>query len=107
MSTATATKTAARKATAKKATATKATAKKAAPKAAPAKATAKRVVGKDRTTAAKTVVNLRDKKHLSWGQIAVQLNVAPRTTRRMYDEVKGAGAHHGLLPGKGGRQVAA
>lgn len=87
-------------------TARKATTKPAAKKAAPAKATAKRVVGKDRTAAAKKVVALRNKK-MSWGQIAAELKVAPRTTRRLYDEVKGEGAHHGLLPGKGGRQIAA
>lgn len=55
----------------------------------------------------KRVVNLRDAKKMSWAAIAEALEVAPRTVRRMYDEVKGEGAHHGLLEGKGGRTVAA
>lgn len=55
----------------------------------------------------KFVVTQRDTKKLSWADIAEVLGVAPRTARRMYDEVKGEGAHHGLLEGKGGRQVAA
>lgn len=53
------------------------------------------------------VVSMRDKKNLSWAVIAEALDIAPRTARRIYDEKKGAGAHHGLLPGKGGRKVAA
>ena len=50
------------------------------------------------------VVNLRDKKQLAWAVIGQEVGVAPRTARRLYDEVKGAGAHVGLLPGKGGRR---
>jgi hypothetical protein len=42
----------------------------------------------------------------SWATIATALEIAPRTARRMFDEVNGEGAHHGLLPGKGGRTVA-
>lgn len=53
------------------------------------------------------VVRLRDKKEMSWAAIAAQLEVAPRTVRRMYDEKLGEGAHHGLLPGKGGRRPVA
>lgn len=49
------------------------------------------------------VVTMRDKQHKSWMTIGAELGVAPRTARRMYDEVKGEGAHHGLLEGKGGR----
>lgn len=52
------------------------------------------------------VVSLRDKKNQSWASIAATLDIAPRTARRIYDEKKGAGAHHGLLPGKGGRRPA-
>lgn len=51
------------------------------------------------------VVRLRDKQEMSWAQIAAKLDIAPRTARRLYDEKMGEGAHHGLLPGKGGRQV--
>lgn len=42
----------------------------------------------------------------SWATIAAKLDIAPRTARRLYDEKNGAGSHHGLLPGKGGRTVA-
>lgn len=62
-----------------------------------------------RAAARRKVVAMRDNKKnpASWAEIAQALEVAPRTARRLYDEVKGEGAHHGLLPGKGGRQVAA
>lgn len=60
-----------------------------------------------RGTGAKSIVSMRDKKQMSWAQIAATKGVAPRTARRLYNEVKGEGAHHGLLPGKGGRSVAA
>jgi predicted DNA-binding transcriptional regulator YafY len=55
----------------------------------------------------KKVTQMRDTKKMSWAQIAAALEVAPRTARRMYDELNGEGAHHGLLEGKGGRTVAA
>lgn len=55
----------------------------------------------------KKVVSMRDTKKTSWAVIAEAIGVAPRTARRIYDEVKGEGAHHGLLEGKGGRTVAA
>lgn len=57
---------------------------------------------------AKKVVSLRDNKGLAWRAIAEQLEVAPRTVRRIYDEVKGEGAHFASrLEGKGGRTQAA
>lgn len=53
----------------------------------------------------KRVVSLRDNGENSWAAIADTLEIAPRTARRLYDEAKGQkGAHHGLLPGKGGRR---
>lgn len=53
---------------------------------------------------AKTVVARRDKKGQAWRTIAADLEVAPRTVRRIYDEVKGEGAHFASrVPGKGGR----
>lgn len=56
----------------------------------------------------KKVVTLRDKKQLAWRTIAEQLEVAPRTVRRIYDEAKGEGAHFASrLEGKGGRTRAA
>lgn len=95
--------TTARKAT----TTTKASAKaKATTKAkATPKAKATRTTGPARTKLAKQVVTLRGKNQ-SWATIGEAIGMAPRSARRLFDEVKGEGAHHGLLPGKGGRQVA-
>ena len=50
------------------------------------------------------VTQLRDKKEMSWAAIAAELDIAPRTARRLYQERNGVGSHHGLLPGKGGRR---
>ena len=57
----------------------------------------------------RTAVSMRDAKKnpASWAQIAAKLGVSAKTARRLYDEIKGEGAHHGLLEGKGGRTVAA
>lgn len=63
-------------------------------------------IPKARDKRAAYVVKHRDEKGLSWAQIAAKLDVSPGTARRLYDEVKGEGAHHGLLPGKGGRVAA-
>ena len=53
---------------------------------------------------ARSVVNRRDKKGMSWAQIGTEFEVSPRTARAMYDAVKGAGAHYdSRLEGKGGR----
>lgn len=56
---------------------------------------------------AKKVVTMRDRKTnpASWVVIGEAVGCAPRTARRLYDSVKGQGAHHGLLTGKGGRTV--
>lgn len=62
--------------------------------------------GGQRQNIRRKVVSLRDSKKLSWASIAAEIGVAPRTARRLYNEVKGEGAHHGLLEGKGGRSVA-
>lgn len=58
---------------------------------------------KERTRLAQRVVRARDKQHKSWATIADDYDLSAGTARRLYDEVKGAGAHVGLLPGKGGR----
>jgi len=55
------------------------------------------------TAQANRVVKLRDTKQQSWATIAEAEGVSPATARRLYDSVMGAGAHVGLLPGKGGR----
>lgn len=52
------------------------------------------------------IVRLRNKEQMSWADIAAELDIAPRTARRLYDEKAGDGAHYGLLPGKGGRRKA-
>jgi len=49
------------------------------------------------------VVAMRDNDELSWATIGDHFGFAPRTARSKYDSIKGEGAHHGLLPGKGGR----
>lgn len=52
---------------------------------------------------AQQVVRLRDKQHLSWNDIGDEVERSAATCRRLYDELKGDGAHVGLLPGRGGR----
>lgn len=50
------------------------------------------------------VVSLRNKKGMAWRAIAAQLDIAPRTARRLYDEKAGPGAHYeSRIAGKGGR----
>lgn len=77
-----------------------------------------RMAGKQRQQAAAMVVRLRhgkggtqaNPKGLAWRAIAQQLPggpYSPRTARALYNEMLGAGAHHGLLPGKGGRRPVA
>jgi orotate phosphoribosyltransferase-like protein len=49
------------------------------------------------------VTALRNK-GMAWRAIAAQLEVAPRTVRRIFDEANGEGAHfESRLEGKGGR----
>lgn len=63
--------------------------------------------GNRKANVQKQVVALRDNKGLAWRAIAEKLEVAPRTVRRIYDEVKGDGAHFtSRLEGKGGRTQA-
>jgi orotate phosphoribosyltransferase-like protein len=51
----------------------------------------------------KQVTALRNK-GMAWRAIAAQLEVAPRTVRRIFDEANGEGAHfQSRLEGKGGR----
>lgn len=95
----------------------KTTAKKATRKA-PANKAATKVAGTgarsfasaaERNALAKKVVTLRDRKKnpLSWMEIGAELKIKGRMAVRLYDSVKGAGAHYGLLEGKGGRTQAA
>lgn len=51
----------------------------------------------------KRVVSMRTKKLMSWADIAAELEVAPRTARRIFQEAKGEHQHHDHLPNKGGR----
>lgn len=59
--------------------------------------------GSRNKSVAKRIVRMRDKDNLSWRNIAAELEIAPRTVRRMYDEVKGEGAHFSSRPLVGGR----
>jgi hypothetical protein len=59
--------------------------------------------GKLNASVATKVVRLRDVGQLSWVKIGEEIGCTPRMALRMYDAKKGPGAHHGLLPGKGGR----
>jgi hypothetical protein len=51
----------------------------------------------------KRVVTMRTRKLMSWAAIAAELEVAPRTARRIFQEAKGEHTHHDHLPNKGGR----
>ena len=59
--------------------------------------------GKDRSNAVKKVVSMRLNKFASWADIAAELEVAPRTARRLFQEKLGEHQHHDHLPSKGGR----
>lgn len=61
------------------------------------------MANKERVRLAQRVVRARDKQKKSWIVIASEYGISAGTARRLYDEVKGDGAHIGLLPGKGGR----
>lgn len=59
--------------------------------------------GGQRNNKRRKIVSMR-KKGASWAAIAAELDVAPRTVRRMFDEQVGEGAHfESRIPGKGGR----
>lgn len=59
--------------------------------------------GSQRGNKARRVVSLRNKGE-SWASIAADLDIAPRTARRLYDERQGQDAHFASrIPGKGGR----
>jgi hypothetical protein len=65
---------------------------------------AQKKFGKNRHNVSRKVTSMRLKKGLSWAEIAKELEIAPRTARRIFQEKNGVGSHHGLLPGKGGRR---
>lgn len=62
-----------------------------------------RKFGSNRHNVARKVVRLRTKSLLSWAEIAAQLDIAPRTARKLFQERVGVVQHHDHLPGKGGR----
>lgn len=63
-----------------------------------------RKFGSNRNNTRRKVVRMRDKAQKSWGEIATELEVSPRTVRALYDEAKGTGAHFdSRIEGKGGR----
>lgn len=49
------------------------------------------------------IVKLRTKDLLSWKAIAEILEIAPRTVRRLFQEVRGEHQHHDHIEGRGGR----
>lgn len=61
------------------------------------------IPNKNRHNARKRVVTMRTKKLMSWAAIAAELEVAPRTARRLFQEAMGEHTHHDHLPNKGGR----
>lgn len=65
---------------------------------------AEKKFGKNRHNITRKVTSMRNKRGLSWAEIAKELEIAPRTARRLFQEKNGVGSHHGLLPGKGGRR---
>lgn len=62
-----------------------------------------RKFGSNRHNVARKVVRLRTKELLSWQAIADQLDIAPRTARKLFQERTGEHQHHDHLPSKGGR----
>lgn len=102
------------KATKAKATTTKG---KAAPATKAKAATTTKATAAQRAAMAKRVVALRhgkggtvaQPKGMSWAQCAAAVPGVggPAMARRLYNSVHGTGAHHGLLPGKGGRRPVA
>lgn len=60
--------------------------------------------GSQRHNKRRQIVSMR-KKGSSWAAIGTELDVAPRTVRRMFDEAQGVGAHFdSRVEGKGGRR---
>lgn len=51
----------------------------------------------------KKVVRMRTKSLMSWAAIAAELDIAPRTARKLFQEGRGVHQHHDHLPNKGGR----
>lgn len=63
-----------------------------------------KLTDEERAELTSLVVTLRDDDGLSWAAIAEQIGCAsPSTPRKLYGE--SGRDHHGLLPGKGGRNV--
>ena len=59
--------------------------------------------GSQRHNVARKVVRMRTKGLLSWAAIAAELEIAPRTVRKLFQERVGSHQHHDHLPTKGGR----
>lgn len=77
-------------------------------KAATTKAASKKVLatttGKRSPQAVAKIARMRNKDEMSWADIGAELDIAPRTVRRIFDEKFGTGAHFASrLEGKGGR----
>lgn len=59
--------------------------------------------GTTRYNVRRKIVRMRTKDEMSWAAIAEELEMAPRTARRLFQEHVGEGQHHDHLEGKGGR----
>lgn len=59
--------------------------------------------GSNRHNISRKVYRLRTKELMSWASIAAELDIAPRTARKLFQERAGVHQHHDHLPGKGGR----
>lgn len=59
--------------------------------------------GSQRHNIRRKVVRMRLKDLMSWQAIAAELDIAPRTARKLFQEAEGEGQHHDHIPGKGGR----
>jgi hypothetical protein len=77
--------------------------RRAASKAKEKKMAANKKFGKNRFNTTRKVVRMRTKNLMSWAAIAAELEIAPRTARRLFQERSGAHQHHDHLPAKGGR----
>lgn len=59
--------------------------------------------GSNRHNVRRKVYRMRTKGLMSWQAIAAELDIAPRTARKLFQEQAGEHQHHDHLPNRGGR----
>jgi hypothetical protein len=59
--------------------------------------------GSNRSNVRRKVYRMRTKNLMSWQAIAAELEIAPRTARKLFQEQAGEHQHHDHLPNRGGR----